>query len=411
MPRRIRDPELELFEDTFDEALDEVTERPKWEVFDPMNEDKVDGVHVLARAVGPFFAVDGKSQNNRYYSRGLWERVIKDDGVTDRLKRRKVFGTIGHDQDIDDKALREGKVSHILSKMWIDEPSQIGMGEVYVLNTDTGRRLNTYLRSGVELPVSSRAYGKYRGKTKDGASIVDESTYKFETFDFVQLPGIAHAVPKLAEDDNVVSSDLREAQDDPNADKVGLEMALSEAAVETFQELDSTEHDNPTVIEQKVTEESWMDTAVLTKITEDKVRIEGDLARVMEERTQLTEQIGLLRSQNQMQAKQLQQYEAIGTIDEITALGKTSEALTQTVEAKNKTISELQEQLTTYTAIGKPEDIRAVFACTEDLVEYHRQIGAPEEVTNFLREADARLARLQYQRDPCTLRDVGLPPQ
>ena len=96
--------------------------------------------------------------------------------------------------DIDDKALREGKVSHILSKMWIDGASQIGMGEVYVLNTDTGRRLNTYLRSGAELPVSSRAYGKYRGKTGDGAQIVDEGSYKFETFDFVQLPGIAHAV-------------------------------------------------------------------------------------------------------------------------------------------------------------------------------------------------------------------------
>jgi hypothetical protein len=293
------------------------------------HEEQVDGIHVLARAVGPFFAVDGKSQNNRYYSRGLWERVIKDDGVTDRLKRRKVFGTIGHDQDIDDKALREGKVSHILSKIWIDEPSQIGMGEVYVLNTDTGRRLNTYLRSGVELPVSSRAYGKYRGKTKDGASIVDEGTYKFETFDFVQLPGIAHAVPKLAEDiddENVVSSDLREAQDDPNADKVGLEMALSESTVdESTQELDATEHDNSTVVVQKVEEESLMDTAVLTKITEDKVRIEGDLARVMEERTQLTEQIGLLRSQNQMLTKQVQQYEAVGTLDDLAELSRTSE--------------------------------------------------------------------------------------
>jgi hypothetical protein len=56
----------------------------------------------------------------------------------------------------------------------------------------------------------------------------------------------------------------------------------------------------------------------------------GSLSRppkVMEERTQLTEQLGLLRSQNQMLAKQVQQYEAIGTIDEITELGKTSEAL------------------------------------------------------------------------------------
>jgi hypothetical protein len=254
--------------------------------------------------------------------------------------------------------LREGKVSHILSKMWIDEPSQIGMGEVYVLNTDTGRRLNTYLRSGVELPVSSRAYGKYRGKTKDGASIVDESTYKFETFDFVQLPGIAHAVPKLAEDvddENVVSSDLPETHSDPDMDEVGVDMALSESTVEgtavqspTSDSRDaehpSAVQDNPTVIQTEDVEESLMDTAVLTKITEDKVRVESDLAKVMEERTQLTEQIGLLRSQNQMLTKQVQQYEAIGTVEDITELGRTSEALTQTVEAKNQTITRTCER-------------------------------------------------------------------
>ena len=322
MPKRIRDPELELFEDVFDEALDTIPDRPKWTVFDVMNEDKVDGVHVLARAVGPFFAVDGKSQNNRYYSKSLWERVIKDDGVGDRLKRRKVFGTIGHDQDIDDKALREGKISHILTKMWIDDPTQIGMGEVYVLNTDTGRRLNTYLRSGIELPVSSRAYGKYRGKTKDGAQIVDEGTYKFETFDFVQLPGIAHAVPKLVEDiqdESEVLSIREETHDDPDMDEVGLDMALSETPVE-----ESTDRNN--LSESMDTEESsLMDTAVLTKITEDKVRIENDLTRVMEERTQLTEQVSLLRSQNQMLSKQVQQYETIGTVDEISELGRTAE--------------------------------------------------------------------------------------
>src|SRR6266446_6368739 len=100
MPNRIRDPELQLFEDVFDQALDTIRDRPTWSVHELIHEDKIDGVHVLARANGPFFVVDGKSQNNRFYSRGLWERVIKDDAVQDRLKRRKVFGTIGHDQEI-----------------------------------------------------------------------------------------------------------------------------------------------------------------------------------------------------------------------------------------------------------------------------------------------------------------------
>src|SRR5207302_5686436 len=120
---------------------------------------------------------------------------------------------------------------HILSKMWIDGASQIGMGEVYVLNTDTGRRLNTYLRSGAELPVSSRAYGKYRGKTGDGAQIVDEGSYKFETFDFVQLPGIAHAVPKLIE------ADLTELVED----EVQVDQQLETTPEETRTDSDPSE--------------------------------------------------------------------------------------------------------------------------------------------------------------------------
>src|SRR5439155_21535655 len=133
------------------------------------------------------------------------------------------------------------------------------------------------------------------------------------------------------------------------------------------------------------------------KLTEEKIRIESDLSRMMEERGQLTEQVGLLRNQNQLLAKQMQQYESFGTTDELKELGQLAEGLTQTVDAKKSTITQLQEELNQYKDLGTPEDIRTVFACTEDLVEYHRQIGPPEEVTKFLREADARLAGLHQQ--------------
>jgi hypothetical protein len=46
---------------------------------------------------------------------------------------------------------------------------------------------------------------------------------------------------------------------------------------------------------------------------------------MMEAQTPLTEQVSLLRSQNQMLAKQVQQYEAFGTVEEITELGRTAE--------------------------------------------------------------------------------------
>src|SRR5205807_4387542 len=102
-----------------------------------------------------------------------------------------------------------------------------------------------------------------------------------ETFDFVQLPGIAHAVPKLVEDlqeDDKESdhSDGRdhqndrshEAQVDPNGDTVS-DQSVRETAPPKVQELDQSPDDadapapvvvhNPPLTETRITEERLMD--------------------------------------------------------------------------------------------------------------------------------------------------------
>ena len=185
---------LEMFEDTHS-LVSEVS----WEIFEA-KEDKtgvVDGVNILGRAVGPFFTIDGKSQNNRFYERKLWDKVLRE--TSDTVNHGQMLGTIGHEQALDDNALREGKVSHRVSKLWIDEGKKLGMGEILILNTTAGRTLNTYLRGGVELSVSSRGFGKYSGE-KEGARLVDSKSYKLETFDIVRNPGVPHAKPALVEE-------------------------------------------------------------------------------------------------------------------------------------------------------------------------------------------------------------------
>ena len=88
--------------------------------------------------------IDGKSQNNRFYERKLWDKVLKE--TSDYVNHGLMLGTIGHEQPIDDNAVREGKVSHRVSKLWIDDNKKLGMGEMLILNTPTGRTLNTMLR-------------------------------------------------------------------------------------------------------------------------------------------------------------------------------------------------------------------------------------------------------------------------
>jgi hypothetical protein len=154
------------------------------------------GTTILARAHGPFFLVEAASRNKRYYKRELWEKAIEKNKP--RLESRQMVGTIGHEQEINDIALRDGLVSHIVEKLWIDEKG-MGRGEITVINTDVGRRLNTYLRSGMKFPVSSRAFGEFVPEQMIGdAQVINPETFQLETFDFVRNPGVEVATPRLA---------------------------------------------------------------------------------------------------------------------------------------------------------------------------------------------------------------------
>lgn len=190
----------------------------KWQIDESVENSKVDGQNILARVVGPFFLVNGTSLNNRFYSKGLWEKCLSK--VSERLSKGGLFGTVGHDQPIDEAALMNGKISHTVTKLWIDEENKIGMGEILVLGTESGKQLNTCLRAGMPIPVSSRAYGQITGKGKENEDIIDEDSFFLETFDFVLNPGVVSAYPKVVEN--------LEVQEDQKMDKELLEKLSTE---------------------------------------------------------------------------------------------------------------------------------------------------------------------------------------
>lgn len=183
---------------------------------------KVDGQNILARVEGAFFLVDDVSLNNRLYSKELWENCINK--VEPRFQSGGIPGTIGHDQPLDEKALMDGNISHLVSRLWINE-NNIGMGEILVLGTESGRNLNTCLRAGMPIPVSSRAFGKISGQGKMGEDIIDPESFVLESFDFVLNPGVQTAYPKVVESN-------KSEEDDNNMDKEqALQAQLNEANV------------------------------------------------------------------------------------------------------------------------------------------------------------------------------------
>lgn len=169
------------------------------ETFYSENAPEVDGINIIGKVSGESFVPDGFSRNKRFYPSSLWEKVINDPDIIQKLSDRNMFGTIGHDLKLDDAAFRNGDFSHVVSGIHIDENGK-GMVDYLILNTKAGQNLNTVLRAKSKIYVSSRADGAFvEGKTEKGMPIVDTDRYFLETFDFVLDPGFLQASPALVE--------------------------------------------------------------------------------------------------------------------------------------------------------------------------------------------------------------------
>jgi len=87
--------------------------------------------------------------------------------------------------------------SHVVTKLWLSEDNKYVYGEAEILDTPKGRILESLLRAGVEIGVSSRGEGQM--VERGGDSYVDEDSYDLITFDGVLEPSVEEAEPSLVE--------------------------------------------------------------------------------------------------------------------------------------------------------------------------------------------------------------------
>ncbi len=429
---------LELFEDTIPYSLEFQENLPKWELFEGANDPQgiVDNVNILGRAVGPFFVVDGKSQNNRFYSRALWERILKESQET--IRRGAMLCTMGHGQVLDDSAMLEGKISHRVSKLWIDENKGIGMGELLIMNTVAGRNLNTYMRSGVECPVSSRGYGKYASTMEDGTRIIDSDTYKLEGFDVVRVPGIPGAVPRLVESKELTQQQPQQqhtsAKDTHSAVSENTKANISDTSAsvtlsprandeqhtaQTDEALSSSagfdkEYGNNTntnnivkkneegaqqqrspqqtqVHEQENVKSSHrkgmniiMEDTVLTKITEEKIRLEESLRQALETNARLQETIGALKGQVDEYQTTLGSYRQLGTTEDLSRVLDVTETMLHNRPVEESDFVQLREALEIYEELGTPEELEQLFDKFETFMNQYEDLGTPADLDKAL---------------------------
>jgi len=133
---------------------------------------------------GIFIQGDVKNANGRIYP------VQQIRSAVDQLNEQitggfSVCGEVDHPEDL---KINLDRVSHMITKMWMDGPN--GFGKLKLLPTPMGTLVNTMLQSGVKLGVSSRGSGN-----------VDDSTGKVSDFeivtvDIVAQPSAPNAYPR-----------------------------------------------------------------------------------------------------------------------------------------------------------------------------------------------------------------------
>ena len=125
---------------------------------------------------------DIRNANQRVYSSQEIGKAVKT--LNEQIAGGySVLGEVDHPADL---KINLDRVSHMITKMWMDGPN--GYGKLKILPTPMGQLIQTMLESGVKLGVSSRGSGEVDG----GGNV---QGFEIITVDVVAQPSAPGAYP------------------------------------------------------------------------------------------------------------------------------------------------------------------------------------------------------------------------
>jgi hypothetical protein len=125
---------------------------------------------------------DIRNQNQRVYSSQEIGKAVKT--LNEQISGGySVLGEVDHPADL---KINLDRVSHMITKMWMDGPN--GYGKLKLLPTPMGQLIETMLKSGVKLGVSSRG----SGEVDDSGNV---QGFEIITVDIVAQPSAPGAYP------------------------------------------------------------------------------------------------------------------------------------------------------------------------------------------------------------------------
>jgi len=125
---------------------------------------------------------DIRNQNQRIYSSKEIDKAVQS--LNEQVSSGySVCGEVDHPDDL---KINLDRVSHMITKMWMDGPN--GYGKLKILPTPMGQLVQTMLESGVKLGVSSRGTGEVDGNG-------NVTGFEIVTVDVVAQPSAPGAYP------------------------------------------------------------------------------------------------------------------------------------------------------------------------------------------------------------------------
>lgn len=139
------------------------------------------------------------NQNNRLYEKAVWDKVHADENFKHKLESRTLFGHAEHPEDVQSKL---DLTSHIVTESFIDDKTSKLVQVFDVLDTPHGRLVNTLLRAGCQVGVSTRAEGELEEAVdEDGNKFmkVIPEAFEYAATDFTADPSTFNIAPSKVE--------------------------------------------------------------------------------------------------------------------------------------------------------------------------------------------------------------------
>lgn len=157
---------------------------------------------VLCRVSYNICNIGEKNRNGRVYGKEVWDGVLANPELQEKLKNRCLFSHAEHPETT---ASSTEKVAAVVTDIRIDEKTNQVFATLDVLDTPYGRICDTLLRANCGLGVSTRAEGELDevGSGEEKYYNVIPESYSFVTIDFTADPSTYGTYPKKVERDLV----------------------------------------------------------------------------------------------------------------------------------------------------------------------------------------------------------------